>query len=133
MVKRQDEQRRELRENICGGIGKAEVRHIFEPQEMKQVRLFNHITIEPGAEFGIHTHHDEAEIYYMLKGEVLTGEQEGEYTLRSGDSSYTGDGAYHYLRNVGTEPAELIAIIVGVGSVTMNEKPLTMKKKGVDE
>ena len=121
MVKRQDEQRRELRENICGGIGKAEVRHIFEPQEMKQVRLFNHITIEPGAEFGTHTHHDEAEIYYMLKGEVLTGEQEGEY------------GAYHYLRNVGTEPAELIAIIVGVGSVTMNEKPLTMKKKGVDE
>lgn len=125
MVKRQDEQRRELRENVCGGTGKAEVRHIFEPEEMSQVRLFNHITIEPGAEFGIHTHHDKAEIYYVLKGEVLTGEKDGEYTLRPGDSSYTGDGAYHYLRNAGTEPAELIAVIAGVGSVTMGKTSCT--------
>lgn len=121
MVRRQDEQEMELRENVCGGTGRAEVRHIFKPQEMEQVRLFNLITIEPGAEFGIHTHHEEAEIYYVLKGELLTGEKSGEYTLHPGDSSYTGDGEYHYLKNVGTEAAELIAVIVGKGSVTMGD------------
>ena len=119
MVKRQNEQSVEMRENVCGGRGSVRVRNIFDPQEMEQARLFNHITIEPGAEFGTHTHHNEAEIYYVLSGELLTGEKSGEYVLRPGDSSYTGDGAYHYLKNIGTEPAELIAVIVGKGSVTM--------------
>lgn len=119
MIKRQDEQRMEQRENVCGGCGKAEVLNVFEPQDMSQARMFGRITLEPGAEFGTHTHHGEAEIYYVLKGELVTGERSGEYVLHAGDASYTGDGDYHYLKNVGTEPAELLAVIVGVGSVTL--------------
>lgn len=119
MVKKQKEQRTELREDVCGGIGRAHVRYLFEEREMKGVRLLNHIVLEPGAEFGIHTHHDEAEIYYVLSGTLLTGDETGEHILMPGDATYTGDGSFHYLKNQEEVPAELIAIIVGNGSVSM--------------
>ncbi len=35
MVKKQKEQRTERREDICGGIGRAHVRYLFEEREMK--------------------------------------------------------------------------------------------------
>ena len=121
MVKKQNEQSVEIRENVCGGSGKAQVRQIFTEDEMTDARMFSHITIEPGTTFGKHTHHEEAEIYYVLKGELVTGEESGEYVLHSGDAAYTGDNEYHYLKNVSSEPAELMAVIVGKGSVTLNE------------
>lgn len=119
MIRKRDEQSTELRENVCEGVGKVHVRNIFEPAELKNVRLLNHILVEPGATFGVHTHHDEAEIYYILKGRLVTGEAGGRYELLPGDATYTGDNSFHYLENVGDEPAELIAVIVGDGSVTM--------------
>lgn len=119
MIRRQEEQSVELRENVCEGVGKVHVRNIFEPSELKNVRLMNHIVVEPGATFGVHTHHGEAEIYYILKGKLVTGEAGGRYELHPGDATCTGDNCFHYLENVGEEPAELIAVIVGDGTVTM--------------
>ena len=120
MIKKKVEQRIEPRENVCGGIGNAAVRQIFETEEIKNARMFSHITLEPGATFGSHTHHDEAEIYYVLKGELVTGDESREYILYAGDASYTGDGKCHYLKNMSTEPAEFMAVIIGVGSITLN-------------
>lgn len=119
MIKRKEEQSIERREHICDGIGSAQVRNLFEPNEMNGVRLFNHVTLEPGATFGVHTHHDETEFYYILKGTLETGEQSGRYELHPGDVSCTGDGCFHDLKNIGDEPAELLTVIVGNGSVTL--------------
>ena len=121
MVRKKEEQRTELRENVCGGKGLAQVRNLFEAQEMQDVRLLNHITLDPGAEFGVHTHHNEAEIYYILSGELVTEDESGQHCLSSGDASYTGDGSFHSLKNTGDSPAELLAVIVGNGSVSMGK------------
>lgn len=119
MIRRLEEQSTEVREKVCEGVGKVRVRNIFEPGELEHVRLLNHIVVEPGATFGVHTHHQEAEIYYVLKGQLVTGEAGGRYELHPGDTTCIGDNSFHYLENVNSEPAELIAVIVGNGTVTM--------------
>ena len=118
MIRKVEEQLRMERENVCGGTGKAHLLELFSAEEMEgRARMFQHITLEPGASFGAHRHFDEAEMYYVLRGELVSGEPGEREVLHAGDATLTGSGKAHFLRNETDAPAEFLAIILGVGSV----------------
>ena len=75
-------------------------------------RLFAHVTIDPGCSIGDHPHDHETEFYYIIKGEAVFNDNGAEVTVRPGDICATGYGEVHGLENRGTEPVELIALIV---------------------
>lgn len=75
-------------------------------------RVFSHIVVAPGCSIGYHEHHQETEFYYILKGEGLFNDNGQERAVHIGDVCATPDGEGHSLENVGTEPLELIALIV---------------------
>ena len=76
-------------------------------------RLFAHVTIDPGCSIGDHPHDHETEFYYIIKGEGVFNDNGTEVVVRPGDICATGYGEVHGLENRGTEPVELIALIVG--------------------
>ena len=63
-------------------------------------RLFAHVTIDPGCSIGDHPH-------------GVFNDNGTEVVVRPGDICATGYGEVHGLENRGTEPVELIALIVG--------------------
>ena len=76
-------------------------------------RLFAHVTVDPGCSIGDHPHDHETEFYYIIKGEGVFNDNGKEIVVRPGDICATGYGEVHGLENRGTEPVELIALIVG--------------------
>ena len=58
-------------------------------------------------------HDHETEFYYIIKGEGVFNDNGKEIVVRPGDICATGYGEVHGLENRGTEPVELIALIVG--------------------
>lgn len=75
-------------------------------------RIFSHIVVDPGCSIGYHEHHRETEFYYIIKGEGLFSDNGRMCTVRAGDVCATPDGEGHSLENQGTEPLEVIALIV---------------------
>ena len=68
---------------------------------------------DPGCSIGDHPHDHETEFYYIIKGEGVFNDNGKEIVVRPGDICATGYGEVHGLENRGTEPVELIALIVG--------------------
>ena len=75
-------------------------------------RVFAHTTVWPGCSLGYHVHANESETYYILSG---TGEfnDNGELkTVQAGDVTFTPAGEGHGIKNTGSEPMDLIALIL---------------------
>lgn len=118
MIRKVTEQVQAERENVCGGHGKATLQQLFTQEEMHdRARMFQHITLEPGAAFGAHRHFDEIEMYYIISGEVISGEPGEEVVLHAGDATCTRENEAHFLRNETDQPVEFIAVILGSGTV----------------
>lgn len=75
-------------------------------------RLFSHMVVDPGCSIGYHPHNQETEFYYILKGEAVFDDNGKEVLVHPGDICATGFGQGHALENRGSEPVELIALIV---------------------
>ncbi|MCI8398643.1 MAG: cupin domain-containing protein [Oscillibacter sp.] len=75
-------------------------------------RLFTHTTVNPGCSIGYHTHEHETEFYYIIRGEAVFNDNGTEVILHPGDIGATGFGQGHGLENRGTEPVEMIALII---------------------
>lgn len=100
-------------EPIRGGMGLIHKKDLASAEEMYgRVRLFSHMTVDPGCSIGYHTHTGETEFYYILKGEAVFNDDGAEVVLRAGDVGATGHGRGHSLENRSSEPVELIALIV---------------------
>ena len=75
--------------------------------------------LEPGASFGLHTHYDTEEYYYILDGEIFVecrdknGSVYGK-ELRAGDLHRISAGMSHYAK-AGSEGVRFLAIIVRAG------------------
>lgn len=118
MIRKLEDQRTENRENVCGGKGAVTVRHFLEASDLAgKASLCGVITIPPGVTFGLHDHTEDAEIYYVLKGEILTGVPGEEQRLKAGDATFTAGGEIHRLENPGTEAAEVLSVIIGSQAV----------------
>lgn len=113
MIKSAQEMRVELRENMRGGDGTVQIKHVFEKEELQgRCRLFAAITLEPGCSIGLHPHDEEEEVYFILRGRAKVVDDGKEQELRPGDAVLTGGGKSHAIANAGDEPVELVAVIL---------------------
>ena len=99
--------------NMRGGDGTVIIESLLTPDELYQKgRLFAKITLQPGCSIGTHLHEGEMESFYVAKG-VAEFDDNGEtVTIQAGDTTLTTSGQQHSVKNIGTEPVELIALIL---------------------
>jgi len=113
MIRRKAEMKEEVRENMRGGAGAVTIRHYFSKDEMTcNSRLCAKMTLPPGAGIGKHQHDAEDEVYIVASGAGLLNDGTQEIRVNKGDTILTGNGESHAIRNDGTEPLEIIAIIM---------------------
>lgn len=104
---------KEMRENMRGGKGSVEILHIFQKDELGgKARLHAKITLQPGCSIGFHTHEEEEEIFYIIRGTGTVDDNGKKETVTAGDAVLTGGGAGHAIENTGQEPLEMVATIL---------------------
>lgn len=99
----------------CGGSqNDFELRHRFSKEEMfGKTRLCAEIVFQPGDVIPLHRHGPDAEIYYMLEGELVSISEDGtEEPFTEGDYMATGGGAGHSVRNDSGKMARMLAIVI---------------------
>jgi len=113
MIRRKDSYQVDIREAMRGGSGKVKIEHFWDQTQLRgKTRLCAKLTLEPGSSIGFHEHHDEEEVFIVIRGQaqILDGTQ--QQLVNVGDSILTGGGAGHAVEAVGDEPLEMIAVIV---------------------
>ncbi len=112
MIKKKQDMRLRVREGIRNGKGVIEDLNILEPEEMLgKASLFTRFTLDPGDSIGWHVHTDDAEVYYVLSGELTVSQQDGDVVLQAGDVAFTANGEGHSVENRSCRKAEMLAVI----------------------
>ena len=112
MIFRRKDQRRDSMEKPRGGTGKVSFIHFAEKEDMKGVRMLAELTLPPGAGFGYHEHVGEAEYFLILSGTGIVNDNGKEEAVGHGDMALVRNGESHCIKNNGTVPLVLHAIIV---------------------
>ena len=113
MIKKAADMQTEYRPNMRDGNGTVELTSFATPEELNNKgRLFANITLKPGCSIGFHTHENESELFYLMKGEALYNDNGTEYTVTAGDVMICPAGTGHGVANNGTEDVELCAVIL---------------------
>ena len=99
---------------IRGGHGDIESRKILNsPEELYgKGTIFNHCIVLPGDSIGDHLHTGNNEIYYVLSGSADYNDNGTTVKIEAGDVTVCNDGESHGVVNNGTEPLEMIALIL---------------------
>ncbi len=106
------EQKDEIREHMRDGDGNVQIHHIAQGESMPaNCRLLARITLQPGCSIGEHTHANEAEVFHILSGHAEMTDGGQTIRLEPGDTCVT-DNASHSIRCAGSEPVELLAVII---------------------
>jgi len=113
MVIRKDERPTMTRENMRGGEGMINFRHLTTPESLpKNSRLLSEVSLKPGESIGAHVHEGETEVFFCISGSGSILEK-GEYVkLKPGDVAVTNIGDPHSLKNDGEEDFVVLAIII---------------------
>jgi|LAHS01.1.fsa_nt_gb mannose-6-phosphate isomerase-like protein (cupin superfamily) len=112
MIKRHEEMKTEIKEHMRGGAKQVVMEHIMDNGTVAHCRMFAKLTLEPGASIGEHQHTGETEYYWILQGEGIVTEADGEKHVKPGDVVITGGGASHAIRNDGTQDLVFMALII---------------------
>ena len=113
LLKKKHDMDKEIREKMMNGKGKVEITHILKQEELAgKCRMFAKVKLEPGASIGWHEHKNEEEIYYITQGKALVSDNGIEREIERGDVLLTNNGDGHFIKNVGNEIFEMIAIIL---------------------
>lgn len=113
MIKRKDEMEILHQEHACNGMNYIEKQFVFSTTEMSdKAKMFAKITLPAGSSIGEHPHQPEAEIYYILKGEITVTDNGLRTVLHPGDAIFTGNGDLHSAINESNEDAEMLALIL---------------------
>ena len=113
MIRRNGTATVEVREKMRGGAGSVRVEQLWRPEELTaKTRLFARLTLAPGSSIGFHEHVGEDEVYVILSGSGVLVDGAERVTVAAGDTILTGNGAGHAIEAVGTEPLELLAVIM---------------------
>lgn len=112
MFKLKNQRTSDVRENVKGGDKAVTFNHIFSSMEtLGKLKLCAVLDFPPGSSIGPHAHEFDAEIYYVLEGELTVVEDGVIKVLISGDAAFTGGGGIHAVANRGNTPAKMLAII----------------------
>ena len=102
-----------IRENLRGGKGIIETDIMYKADEMMgKATLFNRLTIKPGSSIGGHDHVQDAEIYYVLEGEIVVDDNGKDVVMTKGDAMFTGGGEHHAVENRSDKDAVILAIVI---------------------
>jgi mannose-6-phosphate isomerase-like protein (cupin superfamily) len=113
MVKYKKDMETIMVENTGNIEGKIAKEVILTPQEMLDKALMcNRIILPVGSSIKVHSHNPEAEIYYILEGEVSVVDNEQEVVLGVGDVVFTGNSEEQGIKNIGTSDAVFLAVIL---------------------
>lgn len=103
----------QVRDHVRGGNGRLENRHILDPEVMMQkCSLFTEFFFDPGDGIGPHPHGPDAEIYYVLEGELTLTEDGVTSVLNPGDAAILGNGSTHSVENRSDHNARMLAVIL---------------------
>ncbi|MCX7614703.1 MAG: cupin domain-containing protein [Clostridiales bacterium] len=113
MFKMKNEMNRLVRENVRNGNGTVGFTNVFEKEELfEKCNLCAVLDFEPGTSIGEHPHNPDAELYYILEGELTVTENGVKKTLKPGDAVFTGGGSVHSVANVSNSVAKMLAIVI---------------------
>lgn len=111
MITRNSEQAHSIREFMRGG--KKHVEHTQLSAALPEhVRIFNILTLIPGASIGYHVHEGETELFYFLEGNGRVQDDDRFFDVSAGDSMATFSGHGHGVENTGDTNLVLLAVIV---------------------
>ena len=112
MIRSSEEMAIDIKKQMRGGNGHAEITHIYKGDELKgNSRLCARIKLNVGCSIGTHTHDNEEEIYYILSGEGIVIDDGVPKEVGAGDAVLTRDGASHSIENSGNEVLDFMAVI----------------------
>lgn len=97
--------------SLRNGQGLITQIQIVEQANMIHSKMFSKLIIRKDCSIGYHEHVGEVEYYYILSGEGIVTEPEGDKKVKPGDVVITGWGAGHSIRNENIEDLVLIAFI----------------------
>jgi mannose-6-phosphate isomerase-like protein (cupin superfamily) len=112
MVINRNGMRIEQKEKMRGGEGTVSLVHLADCEKEKNIRLLAELTLPPGASIGSHRHEGETEYFLVLSGGGTVDDDGTERAVTAGDTIITGGGASHSVKNTGTEPLVMHAVIV---------------------
>jgi len=99
--------------NFFGGTGTPRLRELFQKGDYRgQARIMGVFTLEPGSSVGEHTHQNDEELVYILKGSCDYSDNGEPCTLQAGDAALTRGGESHALCNNGTEDLEYLVVVL---------------------
>ena len=113
MIKKASEFEQHVIPNMAGGDGNVYLGYAFNDSDIKSnVCAFCTVTLEKGGSVGMHQHTEDDEIYYILSGNGLVDEGDGnKVPVTVGDAILTGDNGYHSIANAGDEPLVFLAVV----------------------
>ena len=113
MVKKGSELPIVRNEHMRGGDGTVILHNLLSTDEFHgKGRLFSQITVNQGCSVGYHEHHGESEVYFVLSGNGLFNDNGREVPVAAGDVTVTSSGEGHGMACVGSQPLELMALIL---------------------
>jgi mannose-6-phosphate isomerase-like protein (cupin superfamily) len=113
MVRKASELKEEPKENLRGGNGVLGFSNYFTQDEMQnKARLCTKIIINPGCSIGWHEHVNEEEIFFIISGSGTLNDNGVISEIKAGDAALTRNKEFHSIENTGSEPIEMLAIII---------------------
>jgi quercetin dioxygenase-like cupin family protein len=100
-------------ENAHGGVGSIEIhKKITKEDQVEGLSLFAKVVVSPHSTIGYHQHTDDAEAYYVLKGEgIFLNHNEERVPVKAGDICLIKKGQSHGLENHTDNELEMIAVV----------------------
>ncbi|WP_172372145.1 cupin domain-containing protein [Sporosarcina jiandibaonis] len=100
-------------ENAHGGIGSIEIhKKIMKEDHVEGLSLFAKVVVSPHSTIGYHQHTDDAEAYYILKGEGnFLDHNKERVPVKAGDICLIKKGQSHGLENLTDDVLEMIAVV----------------------
>jgi mannose-6-phosphate isomerase-like protein (cupin superfamily) len=112
MVNYRAEMKTEEKEKMRDGEGTVSFVHFTDCGNEKNIRMLAELTLPPGASIGNHRHDAETEYFLIVSGSGTVNDNGIERSIKAGDAVITGNGASHSVKNTGTVPLVMHAVIV---------------------
>ena len=111
LITYQSQQDHSVREFMRGGKKQVQLTKLVS-QLPGNMRMFNVLTLIPGASIGYHVHENETELFYFLEGNGRVQDDDRFYDISAGDAMATPSGHGHSVENTGDTNLVILAAIV---------------------